>query len=328
MKIPWIILIIFGAILSASSAQTDYNSTKLCIIDWYGRGYSLFSPKVVNDPGTLENSHNAYVEPARGPNVAILDTNENIIIASRDLQQLVGFNNSGGLIFNYSYRSCGYSPDTFDYTPDNIYVDSQSRLYIQTAPGLDYIPILNYKCKIIEKIRPFSQDRHAIINLLNWAPEGTLFFRNPRYGWVTYANGKSIPGGSGDFYASDSNFYHLYQTGHAAVTFERSYDPDSFAVPATKSDSTIVLSSVDILSADLLKGGSGEILYVLMRLENKNHLEIWQFDLTYKLLNKLAFPDYAALDDWRINPFIGRDGNIYEFKCLKDGLHVVRWSRK
>jgi len=195
-------------------------------------------------------------------------------------------------------------------------------------PALEFVPVVNYNYEILDKIRPFPNDQYAIINLFNWAYDGTLFFRNPKYGWVTYANGISTSGGSKDLFAADGYFYHLYKNGNQAITFEKSSSPDSFGVPEKKSNTKIKLPSEDILSAKLINGGNGEILYVLMNLERNDHYEIWLFDLSLNVIDKLVFPEYQPYEDWRINPFIRNDGNIYEFRCLQDGLHVIKWSGK
>jgi len=180
----------------------EWLSTELCVIGWDGSGYNLFSEMAVNDPGTPEIASDDYIEPTRGPHMAIVDRDENIIVASRGLQQLVGFNSSGKLIFNFSHKSSGYTPDIFEYIPKIIYVDTLSRLYIVTSPPLEYVSVVNYDYEVLEKIRPYPRDRSAVINSLNWASDGTLFFRSPRYGWMTYADGEFSPGGSGDFYAA------------------------------------------------------------------------------------------------------------------------------
>jgi hypothetical protein len=46
-------------------------------------------------------------------------------------------------------------------------------------------------------------------------------------------------------------------------------------------------------------------------------------------LNEQAYlSDLPNKYEWSINPFMRpKDGNIYEFRVLDDGLHVVRWAR-
>lgn len=306
----------------------EWNSTELCTINWDGEGYTLFSKKALNNSGTPDITSDDYIQTARGPEIVIVDMRENIIIFSDQLRQLVGFDSTGELIFNFSYKASGYRPDITKFVPRNIYVDSLSRLYIQTSPAMDYMPVVNYDYEILDKIQPFPGDPHAEIWSFNWAPDGTLFFRNPLYGWVTYADGKSSRGGSDEFRAADGYFYNLFRSGNNTLTIDKSLNPDRYAQPRKNTQTDINLRAGIIVSVKLLAGGDGNFLYMLLNLETDNHYEIWQYDLKYKLDDKLVLPDEPAYEEWRIDPFVRRDGNIYEFRTREEGMQVVKWSKE
>lgn len=321
-------IIFIASFLISSNILAEYSPSELCTINWDGDEYTLFSKKALNNSGTPDFASDDYIQTARGPQIVMVDMNENIIISSDELRQLVGFDNTGNLIFNFSYKASGYKPDITKFVPRNIYVDSLSRLYIQTSPAMDYMPVVNYNYKILEKIQPFPGNPHAQIWSFNWAPDGTLFFRNPLYGWVTYADGESHFGGSADFRASDGYFYNLFRSGNTTVTIGKSLNPDRYGVPAKNTQTDINIRAGIIVSAKLLAGGDGDFLYILLNLDSNNHYEIWQYDLKYKLVDKLVFPDDPAYEDWRIDPFVRRDGNIYEFRTLEEGMQVVRWTKE
>ena len=328
MMLKSILIILILICICGYVWASEWKSTELCMINWEGDGYTLFSKKALNNSGTPEITSDDYIQTPRGPQIAIVDMSENIIVSSDELRQLVGFDSTGELIFNFSYKASGYRPDITKFVPRNIYVDTLSRLYIQTSPAMDYMPVVNYNYEIQGKIQPFPGDPHAQIWSFNWAPDGALFFRNPLYGWVTYVDGESRFGGSSDFRASDGCFYDLFRTGNNAVTIDRSLNPDRYGKPAKNTQTDINIRAGIIVFAKLLAGGDGNFLYILLNLDSDNHYEIRQYDLKYRLVDKLVLPDEPAYEDWRIDPFVRRDGNIYVFRTRKDGMRVVRWSKQ
>jgi hypothetical protein len=55
---------------------------------------------------------------------------------------------------------------------------------------------------------------------------------------------------------------------------------------------------------------------------------IYEFDLEYNLVDKLIIPNPCEKYDFTLDPFVDRQGLIYEFRVLEDGLHVIRWTKK
>jgi hypothetical protein len=309
-------------------APAEYEANELCVIAWEGESYRLFSRMESFDPDTPETASDDYFHVTAGPHAVIVDMDENIIVASRDLRQLVGFDRSGEMIFNFSYKYSQYEPKISEYVPEDIYVDTLSRIYIQTSPALEYVPIVDYSYQILEKFRPYPRDPHAVVTSMNRAPDGTLFFRNPVYGWVTYTDGKFVPGGSNHFYAANGYFYFLYRLNNSVIAFEKSRNPDIYGVAISRTEKTIDIKSDIISSARLLNGGSGQNLYVLLNLGMEDDYELRQFDLKYKMIDKIDLSMEPAYENWTIDPFVRRDGVIYEFRTREDGLHVVRWSKE
>jgi hypothetical protein len=62
--------------------------------------------------------------------------------------------------------------------------------------------------------------------------------------------------------------------------------------------------------------------------DNHSSYEVWEFNLGYNLKSKVVFPLAENIYKWFIKPFVSHDGTIYEFRCLDDGLHVVKWTKQ
>jgi hypothetical protein len=207
-------------------------------------------------------------------------------------------------------------------------VDSSMRLYIQSDPGTRYVPVIEYSGEIVDKIRPFSQDPEAYINYMNWSPNGTLFFFNREYGWVTYENGESKVGGSTCFLAANGSFYTVTKKSANSVEFKKFENPDSTTLAESRELTEVPIEADTLVAAGLIKGGDGNSLYVTLAINEYDYFEIWQFGLDYNLIDKITLTNEKPYEGLGISPFIRSDGNIYEFLAREDGLHVIRWSKE
>jgi hypothetical protein len=307
------------AVASASGWQAD----ELTVIE---RGYDeatiAFSPSgTVGGPGTFE-------EPAEAPHMAIIDKDENIIIISAQTYQFKGFNSQGQLLFDFSSGIAGYNPELFDESPMAVYVDSLSRLYLQTDFALSYVPVISYAGELLNKIQPFRQDSTALIEAMNWAPDGTIFLFNRTYGWVTYSNGISTSGGTTGFKANNGSYYTVRKKTATSVEFKRYENPDSTGLAESRTLTEVPIAVDTLVGAGLLNGGDGNSLYVILAINDFFQNQIWQFDLNYNVMDSLTLTNEEAYGDLRINPYIRSDGRIYEFLFREDGLHVIRWTKE
>jgi len=308
---------------------SDWTSTELCVIEWGPEeNQLLLTEKAINDPGTPEDSTDDYIEPVRGPHIAIVDVDENLIIGSFESRQLKGFSNLGDLIFDFSYGSDSYDSDIFQYAPSVVYVDDMSNLYVQSDPGNKFIPVVDYSGEIIEQIRPFFQDPDAKIDYMSSAPDGSLFVFNEIYGWVTYNDGISSSGGSTGFKANDGSFYAVFKKGERTLEFVRFENPDSMTQADIQERTEVELEVSNLINVGLLNGGDGNTLYVMMAIGDFFSFEIWQFDFSYNILDKLTLLNEPIYEALILTPFVRKDGSIYEFPCLEDGLHVIRWRKE
>lgn len=309
------------ALISTQSIEA-WHSNELTIIK---RGYEAneiaYSPShTVGGPGTFEN-------PAEGPHMAVVDNAENIIIISSQNYQFKGFDSVGKLLFDFSRGTPGYNPQFYDETPWKIYVDSEMRIYVQSDLGTGYVPVIDYNGEMLEKIRPFPEDLTALIQAMNWAPDGTLFFFNKSYGWVTYIDGSSIPGGTTGFKANNGSYYAVHKKTASSIEIRRYEHPVKNGLAESRELTEVPIEVDTLIGADLINGGDGNSLYVILAINDFFNFEIWQFDLDYNVIDKLTLTNEEAYGDLRIAPFIRSDGNFYEFLFREDGLHVIRWSK-
>jgi hypothetical protein len=79
----------------------------------------------------------------------------------------------------------------------------------------------------------------------------------------------------------------------------------------------------------------------VIHIDEFNNLYIWIFydfdrpidlvvlDSSFKEIERISMPIFIeSMGTFISRPFINHDGAIYEFRAQKDGLHVIRWSRK
>jgi hypothetical protein len=78
----------------------------------------------------------------------------------------------------------------------------------------------------------------------------------------------------------------------------------------------------------LLPGGDGSNLYVHAAQYGSISELIYELDLDYNIVDKLIIPNSCKKYDFTIDPFVDRQGRIYEFRVVEDGLHVIRWTKQ
>jgi len=316
-------LFIILCIFSSFQYSSAWQSSELAIIrKGYNDSEIAFSPsETIGGPGTFEYQ-------GEGPHMAVVDDTENIMIISAQTRQFKGFDSQGTLLFDYSKGKPGYNSAFYDESAFSIYVDSLLRIYVQSDFGKTYVPVISYSGELLDKIRPFQQDSTAIIDAMNWAPDGTLFLFNRTYGWVTYSNGISTAGGTTGFKANNGSYFTVHKKTATSLEFIRYENPDSSGLPETKVLTELPVAVDTLVGAGLINGGDGNSLWVMLAVNDFFINQIWQFDLDYNVLDSLTLTNEEAYGDLRIPPYIRNDGNIYEFLFREDGLHVIKWTKQ
>jgi len=52
------------------------------------------------------------------------------------------------------------------------------------------------------------------------------------------------------------------------------------------------------------------------------------YDTLFQLDTEFVLPSSPNRYDWAMSPFMRHDGNVYEFRCLDNGMHIYRWVRE
>lgn len=68
--------------------------------------------------------------------------------------------------------------------------------------------------------------------------------------------------------------------------------------------------------------------YVMVGWGNENRPSVLVYNSKYEKVYEIIPPEYTNMYDWRMGYFVRPDGIVYEFRCLDDGLHVIKWSKQ
>jgi hypothetical protein len=312
---------------------SQYAASEITTIQWGNANdaLSILEPHVEG-----KGTENSFKEPGMGPRVASVDRNGNFIFASIELNYLKGFDVDGQLLFDLMIEGIPIYQRLAGRAIRSLLVDS-SFIYIVSADGLPIIPIIDYDGNIVDSLVPFGEVTSIEIGYLSLNYDASLsimgFIRSDFQTdiWVmTYKDNDYIPGGSIGFLASNGSYYAGWANSIHSLGFNRYNDPDTAEQTEDVTEKVIDCPGDSIRSASILNGGDGNRLYVYIRklVDGYITFEVWEFDLEYTLLAKAVFPYAENKYDWFITPFVSRDGTIYEFRCLDDGLHVVKWTKQ
>jgi hypothetical protein len=326
MRCKWPLLILT---LAPAILLSEYAPKELFTIPW-GDGANELKATPTRYEGIISDSTDYDFEPGHGPSAAFVDKKDNIIILSHDFYQLKGFDNIGNLIFNLSKGETTLDTSISSCAFSDIYIDTSFQIYLTSSPEMVFVPIINYNGKIINKIFPYN-DSDALIFSMSWSNASILTFFCATQGFATYSNGYILPVGSYYFIAKNGFYYISYIDDESgAFTFIKGYNPNKWGYFEWADTASISISADSIYLADLLNGGDGDYLYVYVDFykgQNETY-GVWIFDFNYNLLDTISVPFPKGFYDYNINPFVARDGSIYEFRVQDDGLHVINWTKK
>lgn len=306
-----------------------YASRELFTIPWGdGTNELKITAPIVN--GIISDTTDYDIDPGNGPSYGFIDLNENIVIVSCGLNQLKVFSKSGELIYDILGSDTQIKRRIESESIDEIFVDSLSHIYLTTFPGLPIVPIIDYMGNIIDSLVPYADSGNIQIVGLSWSPSGQICFDELHHGYRRLYNNQILSGGSKAFLANDNKYYAALESPPTSIQFLKSTDPDSTGRPVTQEFKNIDYIPDTIEYATILSGGDGSKLFILVTtLLNEQYTnQIWVYDLEYNLLAKASFPQYESKYDRYLDPFVASDGTIYEFCCLDDGLHVIKWTKQ
>jgi hypothetical protein len=323
-------LFALSLMLFSISSAADFTESTIAIIPWGDEASQLkIGGPVYEDVNeTPDDSSDDFIGNA-GPSHGIIDKNENIYISSYSYMQLKGFNNNGGLIFNYSKGEPGYNREFYYGWLRKIYVDSLNNIYIVGGASQDYIAVVDTNGHLINKLTPYGLGSGVVVSNIYFNSDDalTFYFRNDTY--YLYENGSFAAGGSMDWRAKDRNYYDANLEDSSSIRFIKSQDPDINGEPASLVDNRVTISGEPSTYMEFLGVDDNMYIYIFIIGENDTYRRVLIYDLSYNLMNEISFPPLTNKYMWYMTPYMRpSDGNIYEFRCLDDGLHVIRWSKQ
>ncbi len=325
-----IVCILFILVVFRNVMAIDYYSSIEFAYIYWGDGTNeiKITAPIVN--GIISDTTDYDIDPGNGPSYGFIDLNENIVIVSCGLNQLKVFSKSGELIYDILGSDTQIKRRIESQSVDEIYIDTLSHIYLTTFPGISIVPIIDYMGNIIDSLVPYADSGNIQIVGLSWSPSGQICFDELHHGYRRLYNNQILSGGSKAFLANDNKYYAALESPPTSIQFLKSTDPDSTGRPVMHEFKNIDYIPDTIEYATILSGGDGSKLFILVAtLLNEQYTnQIWVYDLEYNLLATASFPQYESKYDRYLDPFVACDNSIYEFRCLDDGLHVIKWTKQ
>jgi hypothetical protein len=314
----------------ASSSGAEYESTEILVISW-GSGQNQLD---VAEPGyedvnfTPEDSSDDWIETA-GPSQCFVDRYENFYFASYYFLQLKAFDKTGRVIFDYSQDTPGYNPEFFQGWLRKIYVDSLCRVYVLGGAGQDYVALTDTSGHLLDKLTPhgLGSGIKAANIFFNYGDILTLYFRGD--GYYTFAASSYSAGGAMGWLAKDGNYYYANLEDSSLIRFIKYTGPDLYGTPTTLDETTKAIEGPAARKITFLGVDKNMNIYIFQKDLNPFQTRVLVYNAAFQLTGQIVFPPRANQFKWYMRPFMRpSDGNIYEFRCLDDGLHVIRWSKE
>jgi len=317
-------------VLAPVALIAEYAPREMCTIHWGDEQDKLKNTTPFID-GIISDTTDYYYEPGEGPSNIFVDNDENIIVLSISLSQLKVFSNSGELLYNLWPPEGILDSSIFRGTPQSLYVDTSGSIYLATNPPLNFIPVINYQGQIVNRLYPFDDTTYTVEGICWSTLKIPVFYSTGGYD-ATLLNGIVNSGGTCAFMGQDTCYYSCINDENMKLVFFRSHVTDIKNHSFT-SDSTIVDFDTDsIYVASLIPGGDGSYLYVYLLRWSSQQQEIFYeiriFDLQFKEVAFIELSHPVLPYKHTIKPFVAHDNSIYEFRCLDDGLHVIKWIKQ
>jgi len=313
-------------------ASASYQPEEAFIIYWGdGEDQFEFLGPTFNDDGTPEDSTDDDIYPGAGPSDAFIDKDGNVVISSYEFRQIKCFAPDGHLVFSFSPQETQNFDSICWDRPSSIYVDSNALIYVGSFEPMHYVPVVDYSGVLLDKLYPFADTAHCLISFISWSPDGRLYFKQRDGIWVSYHDGEFAKTGWAGLLASDGYFYSARADEDFPYTLfiSRCGEVDSLGNAGYEYTMEINLGHDSLSYAEELLGGDGNNVYVYAGIYPDSFYRdvIWVYDLNFNKVDELMFPLEEEESYLSIMPFVSAAGDIYEFRFLHDGLHVIKWKK-
>lgn len=326
-RLPLLILLLFF-----SYAFADYSSNEILVIPW-GEGSNeleiLDSYWEYNEGPNPDSSK--HREAGGGPSKVFVDRQENFYFMSYEIGYLKGFDNSGSVIVDYTEEKDEFSRQLFGGMYINFYVDSLGRIYCAGNEIIKpYVTVVDRNSNILDKLYLREHASSFGCTLIDWGSDDVLTFLCFEKGMYTYRNGQFLEGGSEDWYAADGYYYSGRTGGPSSIKLVKMTNPDTTGLPGWADTTYIPYEPGNLISGGLIGVDDSMTFYFDfldststqwgVRVYNSNLVLLDEFRLLPRRENQYLWDTPY--------PFLRHDGNIYEFHCRDDGMHVFRWSKQ
>lgn len=312
------------------SFSGQYTPTELFMVPW-GSGpekLRISMPTYEDVNFTPEDSSDDFIDTG-GPKQGVVDLLENVYIASHRFMQLKGFGKDGHLVFDYSKGEPAYNAELFRTALRSINVDSASRIYVVDGMRYSYVAVVDTAGHLLDKLSPYGQGSGVVVAAIfpNSNDALTICCKNRTF--HTYEHGNISPGGGSCWRAEDGYYYYIRLEDSTHVTFVRYSNPDIHGSAADLQENMAAISGPSPSQSEFLGVDSEMRLYVYLVGASLMGGRVLIYDTSFNVVDEISLPEGQNKYQWYMRPFMRpRDGNIYEFRCLDDGLHVIRWSRQ
>jgi hypothetical protein len=312
------------------AAYAGYGSSEMFTIPWGDSTNQLKIdlPFYEDVNSTPEDSSDDWIE-FNGPKQGFVDKNENIYIASHRYMQLKGFDNTGRLIFDYSKGESLYNPELFKTALRKIYIDSLCHIYVVDGMRYDYVGVADTLGHLINKLSPYGIGSGVIVYDIRFNSDDvlTICCKGPTF--YTYQQNSISEGGGRGWLARDGNYYNARIEDSTQIKFYKYDNPDVQGVAANQQTHFEQFSGAVPRYSEFLGIDDNMLQYIYLVGHNPKDGRILIYDTSYNLVDEIDFPNEENKYSWYMTPYMRpSDGNIYEFRCLDDGLHVIRWSKQ
>ncbi len=323
--------IIALALLFANPAilLAEYTSQEILVIPWGDAPNQL----KIDEPGyedvnnTPEDGTDDWIEKA-GPSFGFVDKYEDLYFSSYYFLQLKGLDRNGRLIFDYSHGEPSYNREFYRGWLRKFYVDSLCRIYILGGADEDYIAVVDTAGNLIEKLSPLGPNSGVpVANMYAGSHDAITFYLhgNELY---TYVGGQFHEGGSLAWLALDGYYYYA-NLENSSIRFIKYRDPDIHEVPANLDENFVSITGGSENSLSFIGVDDSMQIYIFLKGIDPADRKLQIYNLSYNLISEIVFPQPPNKYMWYMKPYMRpSDGNIYEFRVLDDGLHVIRWSKQ
>jgi hypothetical protein len=113
-----------------------------------------------------------------------------------------------------------------------------------------------------------------------------------------------------------------------AVKLIKYLSPDRIDPPLSEDSIYIELQGDTVQYGGLLIGGDGSKLYIIVSHNSDPKTYIYEIGLDYKIIDQISMPNPSDKYPCTMLPFVDRQGHVYEFRFMDDGLHVIKWTKQ